>query len=225
MLDGQELEQLERGLGQRQIDFLARGLRVAGAAPQRSQHAYRTEQSADVVGQWVAGVHGRSLGFAADVGQAAHGLEQACKARPVAVGAALAEARGAQYHQAGLGLPQGLFAQAPAVQRAGAEVLDQHIELGQHAQQQRGALGLAQVERDQAFAAVGHFPPQRLAVLVRWEVAHAVACAGQLGLDDAGAVVGKEGRGRGRGNDGGDVQDAQSGERSVHGVHVSCRSM
>ena len=129
----------------------------------------------DRVADRVARVHRRVARRARDVGEARVGLEQAREAGVARVGAGLAEAGHAQDHQLRLRLPQRLLVQPPAVERARAVVLDQHVELRQQAQEQRLALGLAQVERDRALVAVHRLPEQRLAVLVRRQRAQRIA--------------------------------------------------
>jgi hypothetical protein len=80
------------------------------------------------------------------VGEAAHGLEDARKAGPACIGAGLAEAREAQHDEARVAGMQGGQVQSPAVQRAGAEVLHQHVEIRYQPQEQRAAFLLAHIQ-------------------------------------------------------------------------------
>ncbi len=102
--------------------------------------------------------------------------------------------------------------QAPAVQRAAAEVLHQHVELGKHGEKYLPAARLPNVERDAALAAVGHLPPQRHAVLHGLQAAQGVAAVGQFQLHDIGAVIGTQSRAHGGREHGRHVEDAHARE-------------
>ena len=103
--------------------------------------------------------HRHAARLAGQVAQAAHRLADGAEARQVAVGAGLAVARDAQHHQAGVQLRQHVVAHAPAFERAGAEVLDQHVGLGDQLAGDVLPFGAAQVERDRALVARLHLPP------------------------------------------------------------------
>ena len=103
---------------------------------------------------------------------------------------------------------------APFVQRAGAEILDQHVVVRDQLAEQRLAVGLAQVERDAPLVAVGDLPPQRHAVLVRREPPQRIAGAGHFHLQHFRAEIGEQGRGKGAGDHGRDVEHAEARERA-----------
>ena len=90
----------------------------------------------------------------------------------------LAETRRADHDQAGVVFGQALVAEVPALHRAGAEVLDQHVGVGDQLQQDLLAVGLGEVERARAFVARRRLPPDRDAVLLPAEAAQRIAAAG-----------------------------------------------
>ena len=59
------------------------------------------------------------------------------------------------------GIVRQLAAEAPALHRAGAEVLDQHVSLGRQLPHDGLRFGLAQVERKRTLVARLHLPPDR----------------------------------------------------------------
>ena len=107
--------------------------------------------------------------------EAAHRLGQAAEAGPRRVRTDLAEAGDARDHEPRVDRVEASRAEAPALERAGPEVLDQHVGVGGERRQQVGALGLAEVERDRALVAAERLPPQGDAVLGRAVAARGVA--------------------------------------------------
>ena len=84
--------------------------------------------------------------------------------------------------------------EAEALERAGTEVLDQHVGVDdQTGAARRGRSVGLQVERDRPLVAVDQLPPQALAVarVAPRQVAQAVATVGPLDLDHVGAEVGE----------------------------------
>ena len=105
VLDGELLEDAQRGLGQRQIDFLASLDRVAEASAQCREDSYGAEQAADGISERVSGMHRCLVSLAGQIGQATHGLEQARESRSRRVGSVLPEARGTQDRQCRIRCP------------------------------------------------------------------------------------------------------------------------
>ena len=106
----------------------------------------------------------------------------------------------------------------PALEGARAEVLDDHICRGRESPEQFLALGLAQVERDALAAAALDGPEQRVAVLERTDLAHEVARAGLLDLDDLGTHLAELSRAERRGDARTEIEHAQPFERPGHRV-------
>ena len=171
---------------QRDVDHLALAA-VHLAVVERGEDADRAVQRGQRVADRDAAAHRHAARLAGEVAQAAHRLADRAEARQVAVRPGLPVARDAQHHEAGVQLRQGLVAHAPAFERAGAEVLDQHVGLLDQLACDVLALGAAQVERDRALVARLHLPPDGGAVLDQAPVAQRVAGAGRLDLDDVGA--------------------------------------
>ena len=99
---------------------------------QRRQRADHAEHRRERVADRDADAHRRAIGIARDVAHAAHRLADGAEARPVAVGSGLAEAREPHHDQPGLSRREALVAEAPFLQRAGAEVL--HHDVGRAGQ-------------------------------------------------------------------------------------------
>ena len=93
----------------------------------------------------------------------------------------------------GVDLPELLRGQAPALQRARPEVLQQHVGPFGEAADQVLAAGIAQVGGDRLLVPRHHRPPQRHAVrLLPAPLAHRVALPGVLDLDDLRAEVAEQ---------------------------------
>ena len=90
-------------------------------------------------------------------------------------------------------LAQPVVAEAPPLQRAGAEVLHDDVGLGDQPAEDLLALLAPQVQGDRPLVAAHDRPPQRVAVrLLPAPLAHRVAAAGRLHLDHVGAQVAEQ---------------------------------
>src|SRR5439155_1114349 len=96
----------------------------------------------------------RAVGLSGDAHHPAHALDHEVVARPLAPGAALAEAGERAVDEPRVGLPQGVVAQAVAGEIAVLVVLDQDIEAGRERADQRLPLGDRDVHRDRLLAAI-----------------------------------------------------------------------
>ena len=220
VLGDQALHHVEHGLVQRDVDHLAAPA-VGLAVVQRGQHADGAVQRGQRVTDADAAAHRHAPGLAGEVAQAAHGLADRAEAGQVAVGPGLPVAADAQHDQARVVARELLVGHAPALERAGAEVLDQHVGLGDQAPGDVLALGAAQVERDRALVAALHLPPHRGAVLHEAPVAQRVAGARGLDLDDVGAEVAERLAGEGAGDQLPHLDDLEPGQGvGLHGLHV-----
>src|SRR3546814_1683678 len=90
----------------------------------------------------------------------------------------------------GVGLAQLSGIEVPLLQRAGAEILDQYIGLGDQLARQLLALRRPQISRDRIFIARDHAPPARLVALA--PVSHLVAGHRRFELDDFGAHIAEQ---------------------------------
>ncbi|MNN52755.1 hypothetical protein D3C81_1674720 [compost metagenome] len=89
----------------------------------------------------------RAVRFADDAAPAAHGLADAAETGARRIGAGLAVTRDPHHDQTRVGLHQIGGGQATLLQRAGAEVFDQDVGLGDQVTRRLLALGRAQVHR------------------------------------------------------------------------------
>ncbi|MPN11096.1 hypothetical protein SDC9_158397 [bioreactor metagenome] len=156
---------------------------------QRQQHADGAMQCRQRVANRHAYAHRHTARLGRQMAQAAHGLADHAEARQIAVRAGLAVARDTQNDQAGVELVQFVWRHAPAFQRAGAKVLDQHVGLGNQAARNVLRLLLAQIQRHRFLVARLHLPPHRGAVLQKPPVAQRIARSCGLDLDDLGTKV------------------------------------
>ncbi|EHP42054.1 hypothetical protein OR16_16552 [Cupriavidus basilensis OR16] len=122
----------------------------------------------------------------------------------------LPETGQAHHRQARVGCVQGGDIQSPSVQRPRTEVLDQHVELRQQAQEEISALRGSDVEGDAFFPAVGHFPVERKVAFDRGQPAQGVTAVRQFQLDHFRAHVAAQGGGERTRHDGGHVKDAHA---------------
>src|SRR3990167_2443587 len=104
-----------------------------------------------------------------------------------------AEAAAPAVDQAREALAQRLFiADAPALQRADLEVLDQHVGVRQQLENDLAPFGLGQVDHDIALVAVQAVVVGRRAVVGKgWAPGAGLVASGRLDLDDLRAVVGQ----------------------------------
>ncbi|MCY1217566.1 hypothetical protein D9M72_294830 [compost metagenome] len=214
ILDCQRVQQAEQRLGGGQVDLAAALAGPGALLCYRSGNRKRAEQAGNHVPHRVVHMHRPALRGARQVGEAAPGFKDAGKARSRRIGPGLAEAGQPQHDQLRVGRVQRVEIQPPARQRAGAEVLDQHIELRQQAQEDLAPARRAHVERDAALAAVGHLPVQGVVLGNRLQPAQRIAAVGQFQLDHIGAHVGTQRGGKRAGHHGGHVEDAQSAQRA-----------
>ena len=187
----QRFHQGEHGFVDGGIDHLA----AAGALArvQRHQRAEGRERRGQRVTQRHAGPGRRPVGVAGDVPDAAHRLADGAEPGPRRVRPGLAEPGHPGDDQARVDLPEPVRAEAPALQRARPEVLQQHVgPFGEPADQILAA-GIAQVDGDRLLVPRHHRPPQRHPVrLLPAPLPHRVALPGLLDLDDLRAEVAEQ---------------------------------
>ena len=104
--------------------------------------------------------------------------------------------------------------EAEPLERAGPEVLDEHVRIVDERQQDVPVGGDLEVEDDRALVAVDQLPPQAFAIarVAPCEAAEGVA-TGVFDLDDVGAVVGEVAGAVRTGENGRQVEDAKRRER------------
>ena len=158
---------------------------------------------------------GGCLGTAGDASQPGLCLYQQVVGLAVAIGAFVAVAGDGAAHEARKSLAQGLDGKAELGERAGLEVLDQHVGLGEQRLEQALVVGLGEIGNDRFLAAVEPDVVRALAlddvVVVAGEVA-----LGPLELDHARAGIGEPPGGHRRGDGLVEGDDERAGKRLGH---------
>ena len=193
VLGQQAFHAVEDGLVQRHVHHLPAP--AAMTLVQGGQHADHPMQRGQRVADAHAHPHRWPPRLAGEVAQAAHGLGHHPETGFVAVRPGLAVAADAQHDQPRVGRHQRLGRQTEALQRAGAEVLHQHVGLPRQRAHQGLGLGVLQVQRHRALVARLHLPPHRGAVLEQPPLAQRVTAGRRLDLDDVGPEVAERARG------------------------------
>ena len=169
----------------------------------------------------IAGIHvgRRVLGKAGDAHRAAHRLRDRLEALEAAVRPVGAEALDRGVDQPRVQLRQHLVAEPQPVQRAGPEILHQHVGLGDHLPEQLLALLGLQIERQAALVGVQHQEEQAVAVgAVAHVGARDVAALRLLQLDHVGAEEAQDLRAGGTRLVVRHVDDADAGQGLGHAV-------
>src|SRR5207249_918740 len=102
----------------------------------RGQRADHRVERCDVVREAHTDAHGRTVREAGDVADAAHRLRDIAEARPRPIRPRLPEAGDADHDEARILRPQPLRPEAPLLETAGAEILDQDVALPREAADQ-----------------------------------------------------------------------------------------
>jgi hypothetical protein len=140
------LHHVEDRLGERHVDDLS--LPGSIAVQEREEDADHAVQPAQRVAQREVRANGRLTGRAGDVTQPRHRLAHRCEASALSVGTRLAEPRDARDDQRRLALEQRLGAEAPALERAGPEVLHHDVTVEREAPRERLPRLGVEIERD-----------------------------------------------------------------------------
>ena len=151
-----------------------------------------------------------------DRGQSGERLDHRVVHALVCVGPGLAEAADRDVDDVRTELPHGVLAQAHALDRAGTEVLDEHVAARDQPPQRVETGRRLEVDRERALAAVRGEERRARARAVRAQVAHEVALE-RLHLDHVRALI-REHHRRDRTRDhAGQVEDADAFERAGRG--------
>ena len=193
----------------------------------------RQQRGADRLGAGVAGQlvgqdgahqpRPRLVGAGLHGGQPAQALDQRVEHRLGGKRTVEAEAGDGDEDELRVQRAQRLGVEAEARDRAGTEVLDEHIGRGGEPLQRRDAAGRLQVEHDRALVAVvvqerggePAAPPRDMA---------GVVARRRLDLDHVGALVGQDHGGQRSRDHRGEIDDPVSVERSWHGGSLPVRS-
>ena len=211
---GGDIDQHEqRSLEQRQLDLLA----AAGvmARIERGENGIAGQHAGTHVDDGDAVFGRRPLGLAADAHQAGLRLENEIIAGQRGLRAAGAIASDRAAHRARrMGLEPGI-GEAPFRQGAELEIIDDHVGLLDQAGEHLLAGGHRHVQRHRALVAVGAEEIGGLAGHERRSpAAGIVAAAGRLDLDDVGAHVAEHHGAERAGENAGEIEHADAGQRA-----------
>jgi hypothetical protein len=220
VLGGEVGQHADQPTGQARLHALARGP-ATRAGEQRARRAEGGVEAGHQVADGRARSVRRAVGGPGHAHEAAHGLGHEVHRRALHVRPAAAEPVHAADHQRRVQLAQPLRAQPHLGQHPGAEVLRQHVGPAQQVGQHRLPRGRAQVEGEGTLVAVelGEVPAQPLDHHAGG--AHGIGRAGRLDLHHVGAHVGEEHGAERSGQDAGEVDDADAGERHDGGDPIT----
>ena len=208
-----EVHHRHHGLQQAGMDPAA----LARALPlqQRHQDAERGVEPGGQVGDRDADPHRALAGQAGHAHQPAHALGDLVEARPLRIGAGLAEAADRAEHDARVHRRQRGVVDAQPVLHVGAVILHHHIGLGDHAAGTAPCpSGCFRLMRDAALVAMDMLEVRPVPL-----AAHALAGVDllrRLDLDDVGAPIGQLADAGGAGAHAGEVEHGEAGQRQ-HG--------
>src|SRR6185369_413163 len=193
----QAFHAVEYRLVQGHVDHLTAPARVA--VLQSQQDADHAMQCGQRIADAYADSHRHAPRLAGQVAQAAHRFGHDTEARAIAIGSGLAIAADAQHDQAAIELEQAVGAEAPAFERSGTEVFNQHVGMAGEPAHDVLRVGILQVQGDRTFVARLDLPPHRGAVLEQAPLAQGIAAARsgplrigrRLDLDDISAEIGQ----------------------------------
>ena len=187
------------------------------ACEERRRDALRGEHARHDIGDRDAEAERRAIGSARDAHQPAFGLHDGVVARLGASRSGLPEARDRAIDEPRMPWRHRGVVEAQPGQRAGPEVLDEHIRLRDQPLEDLAAGRLLEIERDAFLVAVDAQEIRAFAVQERRSpAARVVALAGLLDLDDPRAHVGEQHRAIGAREDAGQVENGDT----LKGRHI-----
>ena len=207
-------DEREDRVEQRQIDDLARAALDLDPA-QRHHDREGAVQPGDHVGQRGRRQYRLAVGKAGARGIARHALDQRAEAGPVAIGPALPPARDAHDHETRIAGVQHVRAEPHFFERAGTEILDQHLARRGEIEQQIAAARLAQAQRDALLVARIELPVD--ADPAALPGAQRIALYRVLDLDDLRPEIGELRGHRVAGDEPRQIDDPDAVERTVGG--------
>ena len=160
-------------------------------------HGVGRRQGGHPVGQHERGQGRRPVGLTGQVGEPAHGLGQGAEARAVALGPTPPVAAHVEHDESRVALVHRLVVDAPAGQRTGPVVDDEHVAHVEETVEELLTLGAAEIQGDAALVAAHALPHQPDLVLAVAPGAQGIAGPGLFHLDDVGAEL-AHGRGHQR---------------------------
>jgi hypothetical protein len=181
---------------------------------QRHQDSDRRVQSGGDVDQGDADSHRSRLRRARRGDHAGHGLDNRIIAGIAAARAVSAETGNTAVHEFRKFFMQDVVADAPFVERARLEVLDQNVGALQHLHQHRTAALRGEVEANRALVAVDANEIRRVLIMERRSPVAYLVAGRRLDLDHVGAVIGKDLGAVGSAQHPREINHAQAGHRA-----------
>ena len=197
----------------------------AQAAHIGAQHGDRHQHAGAGIADGRAGLAGRAVLLAGDAHQAAGGLRDHVEGQRLLERAAGAEPFGLAVDDRRIDRADHVGAEAEPLDRAGGEVLAEHVGLLRHLLHQLDAARILQVDRDRLL--VGVVLQEIIGVLARLSAGRAAGIAhlGVLHLHHLGAHPG-QGFGAGRASlELGQVEDFHAGQAVFRAVAAHCRTL
>src|SRR5512132_216697 len=214
-------------VGAAEDGFVQRGIDVLAAAglllvAQRYEYADAAVEAAHIVAERRrAGCNRGAPRHASEIRETAHCVRDPRETRPVLIRPGLTVAGDAQHDQTGVDRPQHLPADAPLLQRAGAEVLAQDIGLLDQSLEQLDPLLAMQVDGHGFLVAPLGEPGERVAAAGRRaEPPAGVAADRVLDLEYLGAEFAEDRRAVGSGDHRRHVDHANARERQACAVRL-----
>ena len=205
---GLEIQHEDLRLQQRGLHPLALAGNVA--LQQRGEDADGAEQPGGEVGDGDADPHRALAGRAGDRHQPAHALRDLIEARPLVVGAVLAEAGDAAIDDARVDLAQALIVDAELCLHVGTKILDHDVGLLGEPLEHFEALGVLQVQRHGPLVAVQILEIRALARAARLLAAGVLQQ--RVDLDDVGAPIRQLPHAGGPGANAGEIEHGEAGK-------------
>ena len=190
----QRLHQVEHGFVQGHVDHLPFAVLASArhvAVAQGHHGADHAMQCRHGVADRHAHAHGRAVGKAGHIAQAAHRFADGAEAGQILHRPRLAKAGQAHHDERRFLFLELLVAEFPLFQHAGAVILDDDVRFQGQLARDGPALGRLQVQRDAFLVARLHRPPQRGAILQHPPGTDGVAAIGRLDLDHVGTEFGQ----------------------------------
>ena len=136
--------------------------------------------------------HRRPLRKPGNVAHATHRFADRAEARPVAVRAGLAEAGQTNHDQSRVDGRERVVAEAPFLERAGSEILDDDVGFPGEPPRDLLAVRGTQIHGHRLLVARLDVPPQRRAFVQQAPLAQRISRPGRFELDDFGAELREE---------------------------------
>ena len=187
-------------------------LALAGnvALQQRGEDTHGAEQPGGEVGDGDADPHRALARRAGDRHQPAHALRDLIEARPLVVGAVLAEAGDAAIDDARVDLAQALIVDAEFCLHVGTKIFDHDVGLFRQPLEHFKALGVLQVQRHGPLVAVQILEIRTLARAAR--LLAATVFQQRVDLDNVGAPVRQLPHAGGPGANAGQIEHGETGQ-------------